>query len=250
MTYCVAVMLDAGMVFASDSRTNAGVDHISTFRKMHVVEKPGDRVIVILTSGNLSITQNTINILEHAARQGNDDANHTIYNATSLFEVAELVGNALRDVRQRDGPWLTQSNIESGASMLVGGQIRGEPQRLFHIYGEGNFIEATADTPYFQIGESKYGKPVIDRVVKRNTSLEDAGKCILVSFDSTMRSNISVGMPIDLLAYRANELKVALERRIEENDPYFQMIHSRWGEGLRRVFAELPAPEWITTSNP
>ena len=249
MTYCVAIMLDAGMVFASDSRTNAGVDHISTFRKMHVVEKPGDRVIVILTSGNLSITQNTINILEHAARQG-DESNHTIYNATSLFEVAELVGNALRDVRQRDGPWLTQSNIESGASMLVGGQIRGEPQRLFHIYGEGNFIEATADTPYFQIGESKYGKPVIDRVVKRGTSLEDAGKCILVSFDSTMRSNISVGMPIDLLAYRTNELKVALERRIEENDPYFQMIHSRWGEGLRRVFAELPAPEWIPTSKP
>jgi putative proteasome-type protease len=249
MTYCVAAMLDAGMVFASDSRTNAGVDHISTFRKMHVVEKPGDRVIVILTSGNLSITQNTINTLEHAARQGSD-GNHTVYNATSLFEVAELIGNALREVRQRDGPWLTQGNIDAGASMLVGGQIRGEPQRLFHIYGEGNFIEATADTPYFQIGESKYGKPVIDRVIKRGIGLEDAGKCILVSFDSTMRSNISVGMPIDLLVYRTNELKVALERRIEENDPYFQMIHSRWGEGLRRVFAELPAPEWIPTSNP
>ena len=249
MTYCVAAMLDAGMVFASDSRTNAGVDHISTFRKMHVVEKPGDRVIVILTSGNLSITQNTINTLEHAARQGSE-GNRTIYNATSLFEVAELVGNALREVRQRDGPWLTQGNIDAGASMLVGGQIRGEPQRLFHIYGEGNFIEATADTPYFQIGESKYGKPVIDRVIKRDIGLEDAGKCILVSFDSTMRSNISVGMPIDLLVYRANELKVALERRIEEDDPYFQMIHSRWGAGLRRVFAELPAPEWIPTSNP
>lgn len=235
-------MLDAGMVFASDSRTNAGVDQVSVFRKMHLITRDADRVIVIMSSGNLSITQSAINLLEHNSRSG--DANKTLANASSLFEVADLVGNALREVRKRDGPYLLQNNIEASASFIVGGQIRGEPQRLFNIYSEGNFIEATPETPYFQIGESKYGKPVIDRVVKRDTHLLEAAKCVLVSFDSTMRSNISVGLPIDLVIYDNNSLKVRVQRRIDESDAYFKMIHTEWGEGLRRVFAQLPNPDW------
>jgi putative proteasome-type protease len=237
-------MLDAGMVFASDSRTNAGVDQVSVFRKMHLITHENDRMIAIMSSGNLSITQSAINLLEHNARAS--DANKTVRNASSMFEIADLVGNALREVRKRDGPYLQQNNIDAGASFIVGGQIRGEPQRLFHIYSEGNFIEATPETSYFQIGESKYGKPVIDRVIKRDTQLLEAAKCVLVSFDSAMRSNISVGLPIDLVIYDNNSLKVRMQRRIDESDAYFRMIHTEWGEGLRRVFAQLPNPDWTT----
>ncbi len=248
MTYCVAVLLDAGMVFASDSRTNAGVDNIATFRKMHVIASEGERLIVILSSGNLSITQSAINLLEHHSLAS--DANKTVRNASSMFEIANLVGNALREVHRRDGPYLKQSNIDIGASFVVGGQIRGEPQRLFNVYSEGNFIEATPETPYFQIGESKYGKPVIDRVITRSTQLMEAAKCVLVSFDSTMRSNISVGLPIDIVIYDNHSLKLRVQRRIDEADSYFKMIHTEWGEGLRRVFAELPNPDWHSDGVP
>ena len=242
MTYCVSMSLDAGMIFASDSRTNAGVDQIARFSKMRSFIRDGDRVIVMLSSGNLSITQNAVNVLESRNRGG--DAEPNLMNVQSMFDVARLLGDALREVKTRDGPYLVQNNIDSSANFIVGGQIRGEPARLFHVYGEGNFIEATAETCYFQIGESKYGKPVIDRVVNRQTSLTDATKCVLVSFDSTMRSNISVGLPIDLLVYEADQLQVKLTRRIDETDPYFQMVHTQWGEGLRRVFAQLPDPDW------
>lgn len=248
MTYCVALKLDAGMVFASDSRTNAGVDQVSVFRKMHLIQREGDRTIAIMSSGNLSITQSAINLLEHNSRS--EGANKTLYSASSMYEIADLVGNALREVRRRDGPYLQQNNIDAGASFIVGGQIRGEPQRLFLIYSEGNFIEATPETPYFQIGESKYGKPVIDRVITRGTQLMEAAKCVLVSFDSTMRSNISVGLPIDLVIYDNNSLKVRVQRRIEESDAYFSMIHNQWGEGLRRVFAQLPNPDWNSDGIP
>ncbi len=242
MTYCVAMSLDAGMIFASDSRTNAGVDQIARFSKMHVFARDGERVIVTLSSGNLSITQNALSVLEQRAR--NPDSEPTLWNATSLFDIARLIGDALREVKTRDGPYLLQNNIDSHANFIVGGQVRGEAPRLFEVYSEGNFIEATPDTCYFQIGESKYGKPVIDRVVNRSTGLLEATKCTIVSFDSTMRSNISVGLPIDLLVYETDALKIRLQRRIEESDPYFQMIHSQWGEGLRRVFAQLPNPDW------
>lgn len=242
MTYCVGVLLDGGMVFASDSRTNAGVDHVSSFRKMTVYERPGDRVIVILTSGNLSMTQNAINLLEQNARRGDAPAN--IWTAQSLFEVATLLGDCMREVKRRDGPYLAQNNIDASANFILGGQIKGEQQRLFMLYQEGNFIEAMSETPFFQIGETKYGKPIIDRVVKPSTSIVDATKCVLISFDSTMRSNVSVGLPIDLVCYQANQLRVQLRRRITETDPYFTMIHHQWGEGLRRVFAQLPDPNW------
>ncbi len=242
MTYCVAMSLDAGMIFASDSRTNAGVDQIARFSKMRVFAREGHRVIVTLSSGNLSITQNALSLLEQRARGG--DGGPHLWNAGSMFDVARLIGDALREVKTRDGPYLQQNNIDSHANFIVGGQVRGEPPRLFEVYSEGNFIEATPDTCYFQIGESKYGKPVIDRVVTRSTGLLEATKCTIVSFDSTMRSNISVGLPIDLVIYQTDALAIKLQRRIDESDPYFQMIHSQWGEGLRRVFAQLPNPDW------
>jgi len=242
MTYCVAMSLDAGMIFASDSRTNAGVDQIARFSKMRVFARDGDRVIVTLSSGNLSITQNALSVLEQRAR--NAEGEVTLWNATSLFDIARLTGDALREVKTRDAPYLQQNNIDSHANFIVGGQVKGEVPRLFEVYSEGNFIEATTDTCYFQIGESKYGKPVVDRVVTRSPGLLEATKCTIVSFDSTMRSNISVGLPIDLLVYETDALKIRLQRRIEESDPYFQMIHSQWGEGLRRVFAQLPNPDW------
>jgi len=242
MTYCVGVLLDAGMVFASDSRTNAGVDHVSSFRKMTVYDRPGDRVVVILSSGNLSVTQNAINLLESNARRG--DGSPNVWNAQSLFEVATLLGDCLRDVKRRDAAYLTQNNIDANANFILGGQVKGEPQRLFMLYQEGNFIEATPDTPFFQVGETKYGKPIIDRVVKPSTSVIDATKCVLISFDSTMRSNVSVGLPIDLVTYAKDSLRIQLQRRITETDPYFTMIHHQWGEGLRRVFAQLPDPYW------
>jgi len=242
MTYCVAMNLDAGLIFASDSRTNAGVDQIARFSKMRIFARDGHRVIVTLSSGNLSITQNALNTLDLRAR-GGDNLLH-LWNAPSMFDVARLIGDAVREVKNRDGVYLAQNNIDCSANFLVGGQIRGEPPRLFEIYSEGNFIEATPDTCYFQIGESKYGKPVIDRVINRGTSLIDATKCTLVSFDSTMRSNISVGLPIDLALYRTDALAIAMQRRIEESDPYFQMLHTQWGEGLRQVFSQLPNPEW------
>ena len=242
MTYCVAMSLDAGMIFAADSRTNAGVDQIGRFSKLRSFSRDGDRVIVALSSGNLSLTQNALSLVEQRARTG-DGAMH-LWSATSMFDIVRLVGDALREVKTRDGPYLKQNNIDSHAHFIVGGQVRGEPPRLFEVYSEGNFIEATPDTCYFQIGESKYGKPVIDRVVKRSTGLLEATKCTIVSFDSTMRSNISVGLPIDLVVYETDALHIKLQRRIEESDPYFQMIHTQWGEGLRRVFAQLPNPEW------
>jgi putative proteasome-type protease len=235
--------LDAGMIFASDSRTNAGVDHIARFSKMRVFARDADRVIVMLSSGNLSVTQNAINILEQQVHA--EDHPQHIWNVPSMFQVARMLGDALREVRARDGPYMAENHIDASANFIVGGQIHDEAPRLFEVYSEGNFIEATPDTCYFQIGESKYGKPVIDRVVHRGTSLLDATKCTIVSFDSTMRSNISVGLPIDLLVYETGSLKVALQRRIQEFDPYFQLVHHQWGEGLRRVFAQLPDPDWL-----
>lgn len=241
MTYGVAMMLGAGMIFASDSRTNAGVDHVASFRKMRLFVVEGNRVIVVLSSGNLSVTQGALNLLE-AGRT--TESGHTIWNLNSMFQAAQLLGDALREVRERDASYLVQANVDSFASFLIGGQIQDERQRLFHIYSEGNFIEATAETPYFQIGEIKYGKPIIDRVITSRTSLMDAAKCVLVSFDSTMRSNVSVGLPIDLLVYETDSLIVGLQRRIVEGDAYFSRIHKMWGEGVRRVFSELPNPHW------
>ena len=242
MTYCVALRLDSGMIFASDSRTNAGVDHIATFTKMRVYEKKDDRVIVALSSGNLAMTQGVLNILDKHIRAEDEE---TIWSVSSMYDAAGLVGDALREMHRRHGPFLAQSSIEASSNFLVGGQIKGEVPRLFHIYAQGNFIEATDDTPYFQLGESKYGKPILDRVVSMATPQKEAAKCVLISFDSTMKSNISVGLPIDLLWYPRDSLRVGMRQRIREGDPYFTMLRSRWGGGLRRVFSELPDPDWL-----
>ena len=243
MTYCVAVRLDSGMIFASDSRTNAGVDHIATFCKMRVYEKPEDRVIVVLSSGNLAMTQGAVNILDRQ-KSARPDA-ETIWNAETMFDVATMVGNALREMQHRDGPALIAGGIEPSANFIVGGQIAGEPLRLFHIYPQGNFIEASDETPYLQLGESKYGKPILDRVLNPSTPQKEAAKCVLISFDSTIKSNISVGLPIDLLWLPKDALRVGAQQKIREGDPYFSMIRQRWGGGLRRVFGELPDPDWL-----
>ncbi len=243
MTYCVALRLDSGMIFASDSRTNAGVDHIATFCKMRVYERPDDRVIVVLSSGNLSMTQGVTDLLDRHKNAA--EGVPTIWNAQSMFDVAALAGDALREMQKRDGQVLMQSGIESSANLIVGGQISGEHERLFHLYSQGNFIEASDETPYFQLGEAKYGKPILDRVLTPGTPQKEAAKCVLISFDSTIKSNISVGLPIDMLWYPKDALRVGVQQRIREGDPYFSMLRQRWGGGLRRVFGELPDPDWL-----
>ena len=242
MTYCVAVHLDTGILFASDSRTNAGVDRISTFSKLKVFERPDDRILVLLSAGNLSVTQSVLHILEQ--HRNVDPAKPSIWSADNLFDVACLVGDALREVQRRDGSHLAEDNIDANASLVLGGQIKGEEQRLFNIYPQGNFIEAGSDTIYFQLGESKYGKPILDRVITSSSTAMQTAKCVLVSFDSTIRSNISVGLPIDLLWYPRDTLRVGMQRRVEDGNPYFSMLRQGWGSGLRRVFAELQDPDW------
>ena len=244
MTYCVALKLDAGLVFASDSRTNAGVDQVASFKKMRHFVVKGNRAIVILSSGNLSITQSAVNLLEQRGRHENVT---NLWNAESLFDIAMLLGECMREVRERDGQFMAQNHIDTSANFILGGQVCGEAPRLFLIYAEGNFIEATEATPFFQIGETKYGKPIIDRVIEADTTLMDAIKCVLVSFDSTMRSNISVGMPIDVACYRRDSLCLDHLYRIASGDPYFTDISRRWSEGLRGVFASLPDPGWDCT---
>ena len=242
MTYCIGVLLDEGMIFASDSRTNAGVDNIGKFCKMTVFERRGDRVIVLLSSGNLAGTQAVISVLNQRCVAG--DATPNLWSARTMFDVAMLVADAMRDIERRDGQYLQENVIKFNASFIVGGQISGEPLRLFRIYAEGNFIEAGVDTPYFQTGETKYGKPIIDRVITRSTPLADATKCVLVSFDSTMRSNLSVGMPIDLLCYERDSLEVTRRRRFDDGDPYFTALSHKWSEGTRQVFRQLPELQW------
>ena len=242
MTYCVGMLLRDGIVLASDSRTNAGIDNIATFCKMTVFERVGERVIVLLSSGNLAGTQAVIGVLNQRCDAG--EAAGSLWSARTMFDVAMLVADAMRDIERRDGAYLQESEVGFNASFIVGGQIAGEPLRLFRIYAEGNFIEAGIDTPYFQTGETKYGKPIIDRVITRLTPLAEATKCILVSFDSTMRSNLSVGMPIDLLCYERDSLEVSKRRRFDDGDAYFTALSRQWSEGTRHVFRQLPELQW------
>jgi putative proteasome-type protease len=240
MTYCIGVTLDTGMIFASDSRTNAGMDNVARFCKMTVFERRGDRVIVLLSSGNLAGTQAVIGVLNQRC----DQAAANLWSARTMFDVAMLVADAMRDIERRDGAYLQENDVGFNASFIVGGQIAGEPLRLFRIYAEGNFIEAGIDTPYFQTGETKYGKPIVDRVITRLTPLAEATKCVLVSFDSTMRSNLSVGMPIDLLCYERDSLEVSKRRRFDDGDAYFTALTRQWSEGTRHVFRQLPELQW------
>ena len=240
MTYCVGMQLDTGLVFLSDSRTNAGVDHISTFRKMTVFEHPGERLMVLLSAGNLAVTQAVRQIVCENVGPHVD----SVWNAKTLFEAVRVVGEAVREVQRRDGQALKDAGIEFTCNFIFGGQIRGEGLRLFHVYAAGNFIEATPENPYFQIGEAKYGKPIIDRVIGPATGLDEAAKCALISMDSTLRSNISVGLPLDLLVYEADSLRVTRFVQVDHANQYMQMIRNAWGARLKQVFQEIPDPTW------
>jgi putative proteasome-type protease len=242
MTYCVALRLKDGFVMLSDTRTNAGVDHISTFGKMHQFNRPGDRVIVLMTSGNLAITQTVAAMLNEGFEH--EGKIRTLYDVPTLFTAAQLVGAAIRRVFHTDGPVLKEQGVSFDVAILLGGQIKGGPVRVFEIYAAGNFIEATEDTPFLQIGEHKYGKPILDRAVSYDMDLHDAVKLALISMDSTLRSNLTVGLPVDLLIYRNDALVVELERRITESDPYFRMISERWSVALRDAYRAIPRPDW------
>lgn len=245
MTYCVAVKLKAGMVFLSDSRTNAGLDQISSFRKMMVYEKADDRFMCLLSAGNLSISQSVREMLQTEQLDDHEGGEPiTIWNARSMFDAARVLGAAVRHVWQRDGESLQRAGVDFNVSLIFGGQIRGEGMRLFQVYSAGNFIEATAETPFFQIGESKYGKPVLDRVITPETPLDEAAKCALVSMDSTLKSNLSVGLPLDMALYEADTLRIDKIVCIEENNPYFRMVRSTWGRKLREAFDDIEHPTW------
>jgi putative proteasome-type protease len=239
------MLVDAGLVFLADSRTNAGVDQISTFRKVTVFEQPGERVMVLMSAGNLAISQALTNVLRE---QNEEAAAGNILTAPNMFEATLQIGAGLREVYRRDAQALKQHDIEFNVSLIFGGQIGAEPPRLFCVYAAGNFIEATVDTPYFQIGESKYGKPIIDRVVSRSTSLAQAAKCALISMDSTIRSNLSVGLPLDLLSVQRDALRVHSHVNIDAEHAYFKMIRGGWSESLRHAFHALPDPEWMRRS--
>jgi putative proteasome-type protease len=245
MTYCVGIRLNAGLVFLSDSRTNAGMDQIASYRKMIIYEKPGDRVMVMLSAGNLSISQSVRELLQvEKLDRGPSEPPLTIWNAASMFDATRVLGAAVRRVHEQDGAALKEAGIEFNASMIFGGQIKGEAMRLFLVYSAGNFIEATRETCYFQAGESKYGKPVLDRLITPMTPLETAAKCALVSMDSTLKSNLGVGLPLDLLVYREGQLRTDQVVCIDEGNPYFEMIRSTWGQRLREVFDSLEDPCW------
>lgn len=246
MTYCIGIKLNSGLVMLSDSRTNAGVDHINTFRKMTVFEKKGDRVITLLSSGNLAICQS----VRHRINQGFDadggaGTERTIWNVPTLFDAAQLVGDAIRAVAARETEALKAAGVEFNINLILGGQIGSEDPRLFHLYSAGNFIEAADENCYFQIGEAKYGKPILDRVISPETTLDEAAKCALISMDSTLKSNLSVGMPLDLLIYQSGALDVTHVTHIDQKNEYFQMISSNWGKKLKQVFSEIPAPTWL-----
>lgn len=242
MTYCVGMVLDEGLVMAADTRTNAGVDNVGKFKKLYTWEKEGHAVFVLLTAGNLAITQAVVSILNENshAKRGKADAQN-LFAAKTMFQAARIVGKAIRDVKGVDGEHLEANGDAFAASFIFGGQIGKERPRLFNIYSAGNFIEATVDTPFFQIGEHKYGKPILDRVARNDMKLGDAAKMVLLSFDSTLRSNLSVGLPIDLLTYERGTLRIEHTKRIGLDDPYFKMLSTEWSKALRTAFANIQA---------
>ena len=237
MTYCVGLLLNEGVVLLSDTRTNAGLDNIATFKKTFIFEEPGERVIVILTAGSLSVTQTTIGWLQEAIDDGEDGK--SIMEADTMLDVASIIGNTLSSVASDIQDKMERMKQTATASMIVAGQRKGGDMRLFMIYPEGNFIEATDDTPYLQIGEHKYGKPILDRVITKDTSLQDAAKAALLSMDSTMRSNLSVGMPLDMTYIRTDACKVEQTIRIEAGDAKFARISEVWSQALRDAFTKV-----------
>ncbi len=240
MTYCVGMFINRGLVFMSDTRTNAGIDNISTFRKSQSWCEPGERFISVMTAGNLATTQAVVSLLEERTKAIEDRA-PSLIAAPTMFQVARIVADTLKEVIANHAQTGQRADAAFNATIILGGQIKGSPPRLFLIYPEGNFIEAGEDTPFFQIGETKYGRPIIVRAYDRDMSFEEAAKLLLVSFDSTIKANLSVGLPLDMTVYEADSLKPGLTRRIEADDPYFQTISNGWGEALKSALDSLPA---------
>ena len=240
MTYCVGLLIDEGLLMAGDTRTNAGLDNVGKFKKLHTWSKPGERVFGLLTAGNLAVTQAVTSLLSENMEGARGKASpDSLFAVKTMFQAARIVGRAIRAVRDIDGEQLGAKGDAFSASFIFGGQIGKERPRLFQIYSEGNFIEATPDTPFFQIGEHKYGKPILDRVADAKMTLGEAAKMVLVSFDSTLRSNLSVGLPIDMLTYERDSLKFEHMKRIGQDDPYFRMVSSEWSKALRAAFKNI-----------
>ncbi|PKP81472.1 MAG: peptidase [Alphaproteobacteria bacterium HGW-Alphaproteobacteria-18] len=239
MTYCVGMKLDHGLVFMSDTRTNAGVDNVSKFRKLFTWSKPGERSIVLMTAGNLATTQSVVSILEERTKAPSE-RRPSILELPTMFQIARLVGDTLRDVIQSNAATGQKADSSFNSTMILGGQIGGIEPRLFLIYPEGNFIEASHDTPFFQIGETKYGRPILVRAYDPAMSVEEAVKLLMVSFDSTIKANLSVGLPLDLQVIEKDALQLGASKRIEADDPYFGQISSGWGDALKKAFDSLP----------
>ena len=239
MTYCVGLKIDRGLVFMSDTRTNAGIDSISTFRKMHVWEEPGERVIVLMSAGNLATTQSVVSMLDERTKAVAERA-PTLLEMPSMYQTARLVGGVVKEVIANSAPVGQKADSYFNASFILGGQIKGTEPRLFMIYPEGNFIESSDDTPFFQVGETKYGKPIIVRAYDKAMSFAETVKLLLVSFDSTLKSNLSVGLPLDLLFYEKDSFKVGLKKRIAQDDPYYRTISDGWSNALKQAFKALP----------
>lgn len=244
MTYCCGVLVREGLVMIADTRTNAGIDNISTFRKLHIFQEPGEKVMMLATAGNLSLTQTVVNYITDGMENPETKEIERLLDCASMFEAAEMIGRAVRKVRQVNGEMLEQENVSSSTTLLFGGQMKDRRLRLFMIYSAGNFIEATTDTPFLQIGELKYGKPVLDRAVNYETNVSDALKLSLISMDSTMRSNLSVGLPIDMAVLKRDAIELELDTRIDNTDPYFHDLRDRWSTALRQAHLNIPAPPY------
>lgn len=247
MTYCVGLFLDEGLVMLADTRTNAGFDNISSFAKLQQFHVPGQRMIATMSAGNLAVSQAVINLIQEGLLDPESGKVETIYTVPTMFRAAALVGEAVRRVHRIHGPAMLEQKVNFDVSIMLGGQMAGRTMRLFHIYAAGNFIEATGDTPFLQIGEHKYGKPILDRALTSATSLSDGVKLALISMDSTLRSNLSVGMPLDLLVYRNDSIDGLSVQRINESDPYFAMVRERWSAALDQAQQQIPPPDWLGT---
>ncbi len=243
MTYCVGILVQDGLVMLADTRTNAGLDNISTFRKLQIIEVPGERVIAVASAGNLAASQAVMQLVTEGFGEEEEET-RTLQTVGSMFEAAQLIGKAVQRVYAADGPAMEAQKTRFDVMMLVGGQVNGGRLRLFQVYSAGNFIKASPDTPYLQIGEHKYGKPILDRAISHDTELLDALKLGLISMDSTMRSNLGVGMPIDLMVYRRDALKTDLVRRVDETDAYFAGLRSSWSDALSQAHKAIPRPPY------
>ncbi len=244
MTYCAGILVRSGLVMIADTRTNAGFDDVSTFRKLHVFETPGERVMAIATAGNLSVTQSVLSLLAEGIVNPDTGELETLADVPTMFRAAQLVGHAVRTVKREVSPTLEQADVPLEVSLLFGGQIKGGQLRLFMIYDAGNFIECGPDAPFLQIGEHKYGRPILVRAVSYETDLYDALKIGLISIDSTLKSNIAVGLPIDLAVIRRDEMSTEVMHRIEADEPYFHDLSERWSEALRAAHTAIPRPPY------